>query len=1346
MTARRTILILSAALLLAFVGTWIEQRSLEPIESEEAKELASGKSTSPGLGDGASMGPLSEISTELLLEEFTGSWTDRYPDAVVAEARLATSRNGFPRLQFLLSRNSERMPWILWEEKLEIRDGGEIASVGSIAHMGNVFLVDADPLLVAEEALGEFARDHGLFVERESTVANYVCFGFADPELGKIEALLAAFQQRFPGAVGEFDTLSFPSATPIEWDPSRMWGLDQIKAEDAWTFEAGDPDNEVVVAVIDTGTQRSHPDLAANLFVNPRDSTDDGVDNDRNGLRDDVSGWDFYDGDANPEDLDGHGTHVAGIVGAVGNNGQGAVGVNWGVRILPLKAGGADGLRTSSINDALAYVATLKEAGINIVATNNSYGSSSPSVTTRAEIAKHEQLGILFVAAAGNEGRNLDTSADSLEYPAGYNLENIISVGNSNQEDALNQSSNFGNVSVDLSAPGSDIYSTYPTNSYEFLSGTSMAAPMVAGAIGLLAQARPELAADQLKARILETADAVDSQAGLTVTGKRLNLLAALRPELNDHFVAVENVPDALVLVGVSGLDVVFEVDAKESAGVAAELVSGSEVGELLDLGDRRFRFETKANGQATIRFFAQLGGLRKSIEKTVVVGSVPSPDQGLSHHFAFDGSGNAEPDLAGGGSASIVGASRVASDYGSSLSLDAASENMNFDGAFSDRVTIAALVRSDDLLASPHPRIVNMPYYYLYFSSGNNLDVPDGNRQTLKFLANYTGFGVWNTPPRSVRDGEWYYVVGSYDSRNIMNTPSLYINGDRQKVRLQQPPEGIMNREGGLSYVGNSDIGNRAFEGLMADVRVYNRELSSEEVMQLGASLLESRWSQASLQVPDLIEVGKVGRFRFLDTGIDDAAVVVDWNVESASEASILSESGVSAEMRFEVAGRYRVTAHVSDGLATRVLAADVDVREETVAAGHFVGGSAGGGVAWLEVEASLETGFVTVFDVESGFYRIREPVTIEPDGAFSSLEEGTGRIQGFVLGGFSLEIPGRALLFTGDQQSTPSSVSDFAGDYRGGGIGVPGDSIEMKALGDGRVFLWREGPHADLALGALTPRGKVSIIAASGTGLELSLDIEDRTAQGFWGDQKVFLRDATAARVARLMAGVVGGFPSGSGGTGLYAEFLAKGEGGRSSLERGGFSGLGSSPEAGPFILLGAKGKSLLMAGDKRGEALADAVAAAIAGGALELGSREIGGVRLQVPIGDAAAGLVGFAVAGPVPLELLVRGLGPSFSEFGAEDPKIVIYKLQDGEAFALSPNDNWRDGALFAGEGESAQGAFRALATGFEALGLSPLADDAKDAAQRVWLEAGDYLVLIQVAEGEAGSALIEVLAL
>ncbi|EDY82915.1 peptidase families S8 and S53 domain protein [Verrucomicrobiia bacterium DG1235] len=1265
---------------------------------------------------------------ELSLNQFAeleSEWSARYPEGELVGARVFQIGEGRYRRQLLVATGSERIPWVIWEDKIIDNADGVLELVGSVARMGDVFLIEARPEQLSSDQLASFMTEHDLFIERRSRVSEYVCLGFDEPELGKLEALIAAFETCFPGVLVEFDNLSYPTAFPSDWDSARMWGLDKINAPDAWEFATGEGAEEVVVAIVDTGVQTNHPDLSQNIYSNSR--ADD---------------WDFVDGDSIPQDDDGHGTHVAGISGALGNNGAGAVGVNWKVKILPLKVGNEEGLRTSAINDALAYITLLSDTGVNIVASNNSYGSGGSNLSTRNEIAKHNDRGILFVAAAGNDGSNIDRSSDALEFPAGYTQSNIIAVASSNQEDTLNASSNYGTTSVDLAAPGNDIYSTYPTNDYSFLSGTSMASPMVAGAAALLASLEPSLTGPQIKKRLMDTADLLPSQQGLTVSGRRLNLLVALRPSLSGHELEVSNVADSMLIVDSLALRPRFETTAHASATVTASVVEGETVGQLESLGDGVFRFVPLSEGQASLRFTSTLEGITRVVDKTVFVGDAADVKAGLLHHFDFGGTGSSVEDLAGSSDGTLTGASRSNGEFGPSVDFDAVTESMSFDGTFSQKVTIAALVRSDNMIVSPHPRIVNMPFYYLYFSSGEGPGVPDGNRQTLKFFSNFTNFGVWNAPPRSVRDDQWYYVVGSYDSSQVSNSPELFINGEKQVVRMQQEPTGTMITTGGLSYVGNNDSDDRAFDGSMADIRVFNRELSAAEVARLGAFLMQDRWDEFEMEGPESTQFGSVVEYSIRNGSDFDTSLDVEWYVDDGSGASIIESEDTEVRLLFTEGGDYRVYAHVSDGVTTRVLSQQVSATMPS----YYTGTTAGGGALLLEVNEDLNGGYLTVFDSASGFYRIREAVTLDEAGNFDTGDESIGRIRGTATAVLEGEIPGYAVSFSGEPSIGTSSISEFAGEYVGGIVGKAGERIRLRALADGRAYFWREGSSADLALSSVDIAGSIAGLGSYGSALEVTVDLESESVSGTWGEEKVFLKKAGSETDSGLLAGLVLGFPSGDGRLGMLAEFVEMGQEASDRLALGQFA---ESPtgvvERGPMVALQPNGKAVRIGGSGSSTPAAR-IAEMVDSGELDLGSASASGIRAQVPISVEGIGAIGFSIEGSEPMEVLARGLGRSFALGGAEDPVVSIYRLADGEAVLLSPNDDWRESAVFTGEGESAQGAFLALEQGFADLDLPALADDAKDAALRIWLEPGDYLVELKLESGTTGSGLIEVFGL
>jgi len=336
----------------------------------------------------------------------------------------------------------------------------------------------------------------------------------------------------------ELSIVDFPS------DPSfpQLWGLDNtgqtggtadadIDAPEAWDLAVGEP--SVLLAVIDTGVDYTHPDLAANIWTNFGEIAGNSIDDDGNGYVDDVHGYDFYAYDGDPRDEHGHGTHVAGTIAAVGNNGIGVAGVAWSARILPVRFLGPDGSGwTSGAIDAILYASAR---GAKIL--NNSWGGASFSPALGDAIEAANEAGALFVAAAGNNGGDNDISP---HYPSSYEVANVVAVAATDHHDVKAAFSNFGRTSVDLAAPGVAIFSTVPTtgnsccsdpSGYKNLSGTSMAAPHVAGAAAVLLSRFPGIGVEALGDRLLFNTDPLPSLIGNTVTGGRLNLFRALEDD-----------------------------------------------------------------------------------------------------------------------------------------------------------------------------------------------------------------------------------------------------------------------------------------------------------------------------------------------------------------------------------------------------------------------------------------------------------------------------------------------------------------------------------------------------------------------------------------------------------------------------------------------------------------------------------------------------------------------------------------------------------------------------------------------------------------------------------------------
>lgn len=310
-------------------------------------------------------------------------------------------------------------------------------------------------------------------------------------------------------------------------NPNNQFGS---QAGQAWS--AGyTGSNTVYVGIIDTGVQVGHTDLRDNVWRNPYDPIN-GIDDDGNGYIDDINGWDFDRNDRTVYDglQDDHGTHVAGTIGAKGGNRMGVAGVNWNVQLISAKFLGSRGGTLANAIRAIDYMTDLKvRHGLNIVATNNSWGGGGFSQLLQNAIERANQAGILFIAAAGNSGNNNDSNP---AYPASFPNSNIISVASINDNGSRSGFSNYGASTVHIGAPGSGIWSTVPgrwnRSSYGSSSGTSMATPLVAGAAALYASAHPNATASEIKNAILSNAIPTPSLAGATITGGRLSIYDAV--------------------------------------------------------------------------------------------------------------------------------------------------------------------------------------------------------------------------------------------------------------------------------------------------------------------------------------------------------------------------------------------------------------------------------------------------------------------------------------------------------------------------------------------------------------------------------------------------------------------------------------------------------------------------------------------------------------------------------------------------------------------------------------------------------------------------------------------------
>jgi subtilase family protein/fervidolysin-like protein/HYDIN/CFA65/VesB family protein len=413
-----------------------------------------------------------------------------------------------------------------------------------------------------------------------------------------VEQAIATYRQDPDVLYAEPNYIVRTTNTPNDPRFSELWGLNNvgqsggtpdadIDAPAAWDLTTGD--KNVVVAVLDTGIDYNHQDLSANMFRNTLDCNANGIDDDGNGFVDDCFGIDVANNDSNPMDDNNHGSHVAGTIGAVGNNNTGVVGINWNVSLMACKFFDANGSGTTAGAIAcLEYVKTMKERGVNIVATNNSWGGGDFSQALFDAIQAHQQLGILFIAAAGNGdffGFPINNDQTPF-YPCTYELPNIICVAATTRTDDRASFSNYGRRTVHIGAPGYEILSTTRNNSYATFNGTSMATPHVTGVAALLKAGNPNWDWRAIKNLILSGGDGIASMSS-TITQKRLNAYGALACSNSRVFSRLRPILDTVIGdVGVPVKLSVLNINCADPNGdVAVSIEPGGQVVILLDDG-----------------------------------------------------------------------------------------------------------------------------------------------------------------------------------------------------------------------------------------------------------------------------------------------------------------------------------------------------------------------------------------------------------------------------------------------------------------------------------------------------------------------------------------------------------------------------------------------------------------------------------------------------------------------------------------------------------------------------------------------------------------------------------------
>lgn len=475
----------------------------------------------------------------------------RPSDALMAAARVAVERwsqpdpRGDRERVAILHADHFKYPLVRVVERWSGKNGRLVSRIAMVAdHVLIAPKVGSDPKML-EERLAAAG-----FAVRGREPGSFVLVSFADQttdpdELPRRVEALGAWQ----------DMLEFAEPDHLVWscvepnDPAyinnKLWGLHNcggvsgylggadIHAPEGWDILRDAPN--VIVAITDTGIRYDHEDLAPNMWHNPGETPGDGIDNDGNGVIDDVFGYNAITNSGDPMDDQGHGTHCAGTIGASGANGIGLCGVAWKVQLMGSKFLDNEGGGTNS--DGIKAINYARRMGANVISA--SWGGGPYSEALYQAIAECAQANIPFIAAAGNDGIDNDSNP---HYPSNYDLSNIVAVAATDATDHLTDFSCYGRNSVDIAAPGWQIWSCYngSTRDYQFLSGTSMATPHVSGAMALARARYPNDSAEELISRLYQSADVLPALENRIATGGRLNLArllgSAAQPQPNDSF------------------------------------------------------------------------------------------------------------------------------------------------------------------------------------------------------------------------------------------------------------------------------------------------------------------------------------------------------------------------------------------------------------------------------------------------------------------------------------------------------------------------------------------------------------------------------------------------------------------------------------------------------------------------------------------------------------------------------------------------------------------------------------------------------------------------------------------
>ena len=561
---------------------------------------------------------------------------DRYTGVRAIEQRIgAADSRGFITRERLM-RVSSKYPILRVEDRLKIdAAGGEVLLVNQLVMVGDHVMVRLREGY-GEDALESFAKRSGFSIRKKMKYPGCYLVAVEPATLDSVSNLTNALAASACVDIAEPDyVVTVAETTPNDPSYSSLWGMRKIDMPKVWDMSVGS--DESIVAVFDTGTDLDHADLVNNLWHNSAEIPGNDIDDDDNGYVDDVYGWDFYAEDNDPNDVYGHGSHVAGTIGAEGNNAVGVAGVNWNVKIMTIKffgrnpAGVLEGF-ASDAADGMYYVITQKMRGIPVRVTNHSWGGPGFSYILRDAMDIAGGQGIMHVAAAGNNG-SLNNDTDP-QYPASYTLDSILSIANTTQSDGLNSSSHYGATSVDIGAPGTSIYSISMGGGYKYMSGTSMSSPHVAGVAGLMFAYMPELSRQQVRQAILDGVDPLPALSGKCVTGGRLNAYGAFEgvgpyiehePLDNTTDVGSDHIVEAFIKPSVPLIDTNSVFVLWNSNGDTNSFSTNL----MQHVSNDLFRAAIPAQTQGTIIYY-----MIKAVTKTGLIATDPANAPAALHSF----------------------------------------------------------------------------------------------------------------------------------------------------------------------------------------------------------------------------------------------------------------------------------------------------------------------------------------------------------------------------------------------------------------------------------------------------------------------------------------------------------------------------------------------------------------------------------------------------------------------------------------------------------------------------------------------------------------------------------------